>query len=36
MALSACPDFEVDRGHPFGTTLPDADKEALIEFVKTL
>ncbi len=36
MALSTCPDFEVDRGHPFGSDLPDADKEALIEFVKTL
>ncbi len=36
MALSTCPDFEVDRGHPFGSELPDADKEALIEFVKTL
>lgn len=33
--VSACPDFEVDRGHYFGTDLPDADKEALIEFVKT-
>ncbi len=36
MALSVCPDFEVDRGHPFGTTLPDADKTALVEYVKTL
>jgi hypothetical protein len=33
---SACPDFIVDRGHYFGTDLPDADKEALIEFIKTL
>lgn len=33
---SACPDFIVDRGHYFGTDLEDADKEALIEFVKTL
>ena len=33
--LSACPDFEVDRGHNFGTTLSEEDKEALIEFVKT-
>ncbi len=32
---SACPDFVVDRGHYFGRDLPDADKEALIEFVKT-
>jgi hypothetical protein len=34
-ALSTCPDFIVDRGHNFGRQLPDADKEALIEFVKT-
>ena len=35
MALSSCPDFVEDRGHYFGTNLPDADKRALIEFVKT-
>ena len=35
MALSACPDFIEDRGHYFGVSLPDADKRALIEFVKT-
>ena len=41
--LSNCPDFEVSRGHYFGTDrfseepgLPDADKEALIVFLKTL
>jgi len=33
--VSACPDFIVDRGHYFGKDLPDADKEALIEFIKT-
>ncbi|HEX2252284.1 MAG TPA: hypothetical protein VHQ65_03345 [Thermoanaerobaculia bacterium] len=33
---SACPDFIVDRGHYFGTDLSDEDKEALIQFVKTL
>jgi len=33
---SACPDFIVDRGHYFGTDLSDEDKDALIEFVKTL
>ncbi|MGD2116154.1 MAG: hypothetical protein PVG07_13960, partial [Acidobacteriota bacterium] len=33
---SACPDFIVDRGHYFGTDLSDEDKEALIEYVKTL
>jgi hypothetical protein len=35
LALSKCPDFIVNRGHLFGTTLPDADKQALIEFLKT-
>jgi hypothetical protein len=33
---SACPDFIVDRGHDFGKDLPPADKEALIEYIKTL
>lgn len=33
--MSACPDFIVDRGHNFGANLPDADKEALIAFIKT-
>jgi hypothetical protein len=35
LALSKCPDFIVNRGHLFGTTLPNEDKGALIEFVKT-
>lgn len=30
------PDFIEDRGHKFGTDLPDEDKRALIEFLKTL
>jgi hypothetical protein len=34
--LSKCPDLIEDRGHLFGTTLADADKWALIEFLKTL
>jgi hypothetical protein len=34
--LNACPDFIEDRGHYFGTDLPDADKRALIEFLKTM
>ena len=34
--LSKCPDFVEDRGHDFGTKLSDADKRALIEFLKTL
>jgi hypothetical protein len=40
--LSTCPDFIVNRGHYFGTgrtgeenALSDADKRALIEFLKT-
>lgn len=49
LELSKCPDFEVNRGHYFGTgkvpviagvasppALVDADKEALIAFLKTL
>jgi hypothetical protein len=34
--VSTCPDFVEDRGHYFGSELPDADKRALIEFLKTL
>ena len=30
-----CPDLVEDRGHPFGTDLPDGDKRALIEFLRT-
>src|SRR6185295_14111799 len=33
--LNSCPDFVEDRGHYFGTGLPDLDKRALIEFLKT-
>ena len=36
LAESLCPDLIEDRGHEFGTRLPDADKRALIEFLKTL
>lgn len=36
LALSTCPDFITDRGHPFGTRLPDQDKRALIAFLKRL
>ena len=42
LELSKCPDFVVNRGHYFGTDyfaeepgLTDADKEALIELLKT-
>lgn len=42
MNLSKCPDYVVNRGHYFGTSmfneepgLADADKRALIEYVKT-
>ena len=34
-AVSKCPDYVVNRGHYFGTTLSDADKNALIAFLKT-
>ena len=43
MQISKCPDYVVNRGHYFGTSLfkpepglSDADKEALISFLKTL
>jgi mono/diheme cytochrome c family protein len=36
MSASLCPDLIEDRGHEFGAGLPDADKRALIEFLKTL
>jgi hypothetical protein len=35
-AVSKAPDFVNDRGHTFGADLPDDDKRALIEFLKTL
>jgi len=35
LKLSKCPDFVQDRGHYFGTKLPDEDKRALIEYLKT-
>jgi hypothetical protein len=41
--MGNCPDYEVNRGHYFGTdlfteepALSDADKNGLIEFLKTL
>ena len=36
LAANKCPDFIEDKGHYFGTDLADADKRALIEFLKTL
>jgi hypothetical protein len=35
LAANKCPDFVEDEGHYFGTDLPDADKRALIEYLKT-
>ncbi len=32
---SKCPDFIVNRGHYFGSSLAESDKRALIEFLKT-
>jgi len=34
--VSKCPDLIEDRGHYFGSSLPDSDKQALIEYLKTL
>jgi hypothetical protein len=36
LRVNKCPDLVEDRGHYYGTTLPDGDKRALIEFLKTL
>jgi len=36
VAANKCPDFIEDKGHYFGTDLPDSDKRALIEYLKTL
>jgi len=35
LQVSKCPDLVTDRGHYFGAELGDADKLALIEFLKT-
>jgi hypothetical protein len=35
IAVNKWPDFVEDKGHMFGTTLPDSDKRALIELLKT-
>jgi hypothetical protein len=35
LAANKCPDFVEDKGHYFGTNLPDSDKRALIEYLKT-
>lgn len=35
LAENNAPDFIEDNGHYFGTDLPDSDKQALIEFLKT-
>lgn len=34
VGLSKCPDYVVNRGHTFGAELSEADKEALIEYLK--
>ena len=36
LEVNKCPDFVIDRGHTYGSKLSDSDKEALIEFLKTL
>jgi hypothetical protein len=35
LTANKCPDFIEDKGHYFGTDLPDSDKHALIEYLKT-
>jgi hypothetical protein len=35
LADNLAPDFIEDRGHTFGSNLPDDDKRALIEYMKT-
>jgi hypothetical protein len=35
LALNQCPDFIEDHGHTFGSDLPDDQKKALIEYMKT-
>jgi len=35
IGINLAPDFIEDHGHTFGTDLPDEDKRALIEFIKT-
>jgi hypothetical protein len=35
LKVNNAPDFIEDGGHYFGTDLPDTDKQALIEFLKT-
>lgn len=36
LKYNQAPDFIEDHGHTFGAALPDKDKQALIEFLKTL
>ena len=35
LAINKCPDFYEDKGHEFGKNLPEPDKRALIELLKT-
>ena len=35
LLVDNAPDFVQDRGHTFGSNLPDDDKRALIEYMKT-
>ena len=35
LTVDNAPDFVQDRGHTFGSSLPDEDKKALIEYMKT-
>jgi hypothetical protein len=35
LKMDNAPDFVPDRGHTYGASLPDADKQALVEYMKT-
>ena len=34
LLVDNAPDFVQDRGHTYGSQLPEADKRALIEYMK--
>ena len=36
LKINRCSDFVLDRGHTFGADLPDDEKRALIEYLKTI
>ena len=34
LEVNMCPDFIEDKGHTYGSEMSDADKRALIEYMK--